>query len=73
MLCSQTDRRGEEQEGIDAEILGFDFDVDFVASGRTATVRLTCDAALRFRGGDALHTMDTAFIFSAWNNFLCPE
>src|SRR5579883_346157 len=54
--------RGAER--VDAEVLGLDFDVDFVGfrqNGDSGSGGV--DAPLGFRGGDALHPMNSAFIF----------
>src|SRR6266436_7308526 len=51
-------------EGINAQILGFDLDVDFVGFGENRdSGGRSVDAALRFRGGDALDAVHAAFIF----------
>src|SRR6266404_4727150 len=51
-------------EGVDAQIFGFNFDVDVVGFRED---RYGCgggvDATLLLCGGDALHTVDAAFVF----------
>src|SRR4029077_6346486 len=51
-------------EGVNAQVLGFDLDVNFVGFGEDRDGGGgSVDAALRFRGGNALHAVDTAFVF----------
>ena len=58
-------------EGIDAQILGFDFDVDVVGFGKDRDRRGgSMNAALRFRGRNALHAMHAAFVFQLGIDFV---
>src|SRR5580692_968244 len=51
-------------EGVDAQILGFDFNVDFVGFGENGDGSSGgVDAALRFGGRDALDAVYAAFVF----------
>ena len=58
-------------ERIDAQILGFDLDVDFVRFGQHRNRRGgSVDAALLLGGRDALHAMHAAFVFQLRINFV---
>src|SRR5229473_5112270 len=51
-------------EGIDAQVLGFDLDIDFVGFGENRdSGGRSVDAALRFRRGNALNAVHAAFVF----------
>src|SRR5882724_9011688 len=61
-------------EGVDAQILGFDFDVDFIGFGNDGDGgRGSVYAALGFGGRDALNAVDAAFIFQLGINFLALD
>src|SRR5579859_307496 len=61
-------------ESVDAQILGFDFDVDFVGFGKDGDGGGGgVDAALGFGGGDALNSVDAAFVFQLGINFLALD
>src|SRR4029077_16241176 len=61
-------------EGVDAEILGFDFDVDVVGF-REHGYRGggSVNAALLLGGRDALHAMDAAFVFQFGINLIALD
>ena len=51
-------------EGVDAQVLGFDLDVDFVGFGQHGDGdRGGVDAALLLGGRDALHAVHAALVF----------
>src|SRR6266853_2419516 len=56
--------RAGRAERVDAQIFGFDFDVNFVGFGENRVGGGgRVDAALRFRGGHALNAVHAAFVF----------
>src|SRR2546427_444205 len=58
-------------EGIDAQVFRFDFDVDFVGFGENRDGRgRGVNAALRFRGGNALDAVHAAFVLQFGINLL---
>ena len=61
-------------EGVDAQILGFDLDVDFVGFGKNGDGGGgSVNAALGFRGGHALHAMHAAFVFQLGIDFVALD
>ena len=58
-------------EGVNTQILGFNFDVDIFRFGENGDSRRRCvDATLLLGGRDALDAMHSAFIFQLRINFL---
>src|SRR6266404_4642992 len=61
-------------KGVDAQILGFDFDVDVVGFGEHRHgCRGSVNAALLLGGGDALHAMHAAFVFQFGINLIALD
>ena len=63
--------RAGRAEGVDAQILGFDLDIDFVGFGENRDgCSRSVNASLRFGGGNALDAVHATFIFQFGINLL---
>src|SRR5687767_10587809 len=61
-------------EGVDAEILRIDVDLDVVSLRQHGNRgRGGMNAPLLFRGGDALHTVHTALVFELAEDFVAAD